>query len=138
MSFSISSDQITYNKLEIATELICRLYKQDLITDAYIVGSVIRGTAKETSDIDVYVINPKFKKHIISIGPEQKEESVKKLVDYLKTIGIEFKLLPKRDIEHWYQFYKGEHFHMMYSNEVGMITASEYMKITRTYCNGRI
>lgn len=134
----ISPDQIIYNKLEIAVELICRLYKQGLITDAYIVGSVVRGTAKETSDIDVYVINPDFKKQIISVGPEQKEESVKKLVDYLKTIGVEFKLLPKRDIEHWYQFYKGEPLHMMYSNEIGLITANEYMKITRSYCNGRI
>lgn len=138
MSFLISSDQIIYNKLNIAVELICRLYKQDLITGAYIVGSTAKGTAKETSDIDVYVINPDFKKQIISVGPEQKEESVKKLVDYLKTIGVEFKLLPKRDIEHWYQFYKGEAFHVMYSNEVGLITASEYMKITRNYCNGRI
>lgn len=134
----INSDRIIYNKLEIAVELICRLYKQDLITDAYIVGSVVRGTAKETSDIDIYVINPDFKKQIISVGPEQKEESVKKLVDYLKTIDVEFKLLPKRDIEHWYQFYKGEPLHMMYSNEIGLITANEYMKITRSYCNGRI
>jgi len=138
MSFLINSDQIIYNKLEIAVELICRLYKQDLITDAYIVGSVAIGTAKETSDIDIYLINPEFKKHIISVGPEQKEESVKKLVDYLKTIGAEFKLLPKRDIEHWYQFFKGEPFHMMYSNELGLIATGEYMKITRTYCNGRI
>lgn len=134
----INSDQIIYNKLEIAVELICRLYKQDLITDAYIVGSVVRGTAKETSDIDIYVINPEFKKHIISVDPEQKEESVKKLVDYLKTIGVEFKLLPKGDIEHWYQFYKGEPFHVMYSHEVGLIATGEYMKITRSYCNGRI
>ena len=37
----------TKNKLEIAQDLMKQLYKNNLITDAYIVGSVGRGVAKK-------------------------------------------------------------------------------------------
>ncbi len=40
-------DNIIQTKIEKSIELICQLYKDNLITDAYIIGSIVKGTAKK-------------------------------------------------------------------------------------------
>lgn len=47
-------EDIIKNKIEKAIDLICQLYKAEIITDAIIIGSVAKGTARKDSDIDIY------------------------------------------------------------------------------------
>ena len=134
-------NQIIYNKLEKTTELISLLYRQCLITDAYILGSVVRGTAKNKSDIDIFIINPKFEEANTQLFPDVEHFNIKKLVDYLKSINVKFEKLdvPTKDIFGLYfQIYKDEIFHIMYGNKFESIESDEYLKITRSYCNVNI
>ena len=43
-------EDIIRKKIENAIDLICQLYKHNIITDALITGSVARGTVKKESD----------------------------------------------------------------------------------------
>ena len=54
------NEHIIYDKLKIATDLICQLYNHNIITDALLFGSVAKGTATKESDIDIYLINSEF------------------------------------------------------------------------------
>ena len=132
--------QTLYNKLEITLELICLLYRQDLITDAYIVGSVARGVAKDESDIDIFLINPKFEETNTQLFPDVEHYNIKKLINYLKSTNVKFEKLyipTKGTFGSYFQIYKDETFHIMYSNKFGSIESNEYLKITRSYCNGK-
>ena len=139
-------DKIICNKLEKTTELISLLYRQDLITDAYILGSVARGTVKNKSDIDIFVINPEFEETNTQLFPNVEHFNIKKVVDYLKSINVKFEKLdvptkctPIKDTFGFYfQIYKDEIFHIMYGNQFGSIESNEYMKITRSYCNENV
>lgn len=134
-------NQKIYNKLEKTVELICLLYRQNLITDAYIVGSVARGTAKEKSDIDIFLINPGFEETNTQLFPDVEHYNIKKLVDYLKSINVKFEKLDiptKETFGFYFQIYKDEIFHIMYSDKFESIESDEYLKITRTYCNGNV
>ena len=118
-------DKITKEKIEKSIDLICPLYENNLITDAFIVGSVAKGTAKPESDIDIILVNPIM--HNASDLPplpiilpyiQSKEEEQLELLrlsisNTLKCIGVEFKEIGLKDIILWYQLYKGEIFHIM-------------------------
>lgn len=134
-------NQTIYNKLEKTTELISLLYRQCLITDAYIIGSVARGTANNKSDIDIFVINPEFEETNTQLFPDIEHFNIKKLVDYLKSINVKFEKLDNltKDIYGFYfQIYKGDTFHIMYSNKFESMKSNEYLKITRSYCNKNV
>ncbi len=138
----MNNDHIIYNKIAKALELICPLYKSNLITDAYIVGSIAKGTAREESDIDIYIINPDFKKqnkygYDIQLVPDIGENIyTNKIIYLLKTIGVEFKYLSiKHDIL-WLEIYKDEIFHFMYNYESEPIKSSgEYIQISKELCS---
>ena len=127
-------EDIIKHKIEITIDLICRLYREELITQAFIVGSVAKGTARKESDIDIYIINPLFQE-LVEVGPifewqsipppypGEMESNVEKLfalwranidlVHTLKDIGVEFKQIERKEEVFWYQLYRGELFHIM-------------------------
>jgi predicted nucleotidyltransferase len=109
-------DNMIHIKIEKSIELICQLYRDNLITDAYIIGSIAKGTARKESDIDILIINPKFEAGMEYMSPDEESENLKKVVDKLKSIDIQFKLIEKEKdfiYRFWYQLYKGELFHIM-------------------------
>ena len=89
-------DNIISTKIEKSVELICQLYKDNLITDAYIIGSTATWSAKKESDIDIVIINPKFEFNLEYLNPDEESENLKKIIDKLKNIGIQFKLVEKK------------------------------------------
>ena len=134
-------DKIICSKLKKTTEFISLLYRQDLITEAYIVGSVSRGVINDKSDIDIFLINPKFEETDTQLFPDVEHYNIKKLIDYLKSINVKFEKLdaPTKDTFGFYfQIYKDEIFHIMYSSKYESMESNEYLKITKTYCNGNI
>ena len=137
----IERDKIIYNKLERAVELISLLYRQDLITKAYIVGLVARGVAKDKSDIDIFLIDPRFEETNTQLLPDVEHYNIKKLIDYLKSINVKFEKLnipTKETFGFYFQIYKDEIFHIMYSDKFESIESNEYLKITKAYCNGNV
>lgn len=134
-------DKIICIKLEKTAELLSLLYRQDLITEAYIVGSVSRGIAEDKSDIDIFLINPKFEETNTQLFPDVAHSNIKKLIDYLKSINVKFEKLDiptKETFGFYFQIYKDEIFHIMYSNNHESMESNEYLKITKAYCNGNI
>ena len=139
----MDEDIIKY-KIEKAIDLICQLYKADIITGAIIIGSVAKGTARKESDIDIYIINPGFlnaadlppSRTILPYSPSEEEEKTELLrsqvVDILKNIGVEFKELRIKDIPLWYQLYGGELFHLMTRDRINPFM--EGIEITRDLC----
>lgn len=139
-------EDITKYKIERAIELICKLYNANIITDAIIIGSVAKGTARKESDIDIYIVNPDFinaadlppSRTILPYSPSEKEEKIELLrsqvVDILKNIGVEFKELYIKEFPLWYQLYKGELFHLMTRDRVNPFM--EGIEITRDICVG--
>lgn len=143
---------LIYNKILTSFELICPLFKQNLITKAFIVGSVAKGTAREDSDIDIYLINPLFEynevsKWDIQLSPEQWKNDIYtiRIVEHLKSLGVKFEKVyfeKKRTAfqEFWYQYYKNQYFHIMYDYESESITnitntKDEYIEITKDFCD---
>lgn len=138
-------DETIREKIEKSIELICSLYKNDLITDAYIVGSLIKGTARKESDIDIIIINPIL--HTAADMPpfpivlpytQSEEEKITEslrlnIASVLQNIGVEFKEISLKDIYLWYQLYRGELFHIMTqnTNKIG----APHIQITRNMCN---
>lgn len=109
-------DKITHNKIEKSLKIICPLYKENLITDAYIIGSVAKGTAREESDIDILIINPLFEAYLEELNPDGELENIKNVVDKLKDMGVQFKLVERRKdgaTKFWYEIYNDELFHIM-------------------------
>ncbi len=126
-------NKINQDKIILAIELVCPMLKEKLITEAFIVGSVAKGTAKPESDIDIYLINPLFESHNVHTLPDENYPNVKKFVDYLHKIGVKFKKsqLKGKAFVFYYQLYKGEQFHLMYDYESESIKkAGEYLEIT--------
>ena len=150
------NERIIYHKLEIATDLICQLYNQNIITDAIIFGSVAKGTATEESDIDIYLIHPEFQDednlHIDKILLESvlksqfySEEQRNTILEYwkptfdlikkLKDIGIEFKDISRKELGTFtYQLYKGELFHLLARNKINPFMVKDSIKIKRDQC----
>lgn len=138
-------EEIIRQKIEKSIELICSLYKKDLITNAYIVGSLVKGTAREESDIDIIIINPILLRAadmpplpiVLPYTQSEEEKIVEdlrlKIVGILQNIGVEFKEINLKDIILWYQLYKGEIFHIMTQNKYDI--DSPNIQITREICN---
>ncbi len=142
------TNKVTINKIVKSLELVCPIFKKNLITEAFIVGSAAKGNAREDSDIDIYLINLDFKKqkdtHNIQLVPEamlenENEENIytNKIVDCLMNLGVQFKYLETKYKDFvWYQFYKDEQFHFMYDYESESIKkVGEYIEITEELCN---
>lgn len=138
------ADEIVIIRIEKAIELICPLYKNNLITDAYIVGSLTKGTSRKESDIDILIINP-ILLSAADIPPtptvlpytQSEEEKIMELLQLsitgtLQDIGVEFKEICLKDIKLWYQFYKGEIFHIMTGKYFKGLTP--HIQITRDMC----
>jgi predicted nucleotidyltransferase len=109
-------DKIIQDKIERSLEIICPLYRENLITDAYIIGSVAKGTTKKESDIDILIINPSFEASLEQLDPDEELENIKKVVDKLKDMDVQFKIIEKEKeviFKFWCQLYKGELFHIM-------------------------
>lgn len=133
-----------YGKIEKTLELICPLYRHNLITDAYIVGSVAKGTFTKESDIDILIINPILHNaadlppnHIILPYTQSEEERIVEslrldITNILKNIGVEFKEIYLKDIDLWYQFYKGEIFHIMTRKRFENF--DQHIQITKDMC----
>ena len=134
----MSESYINQIKIEKALELVCPLFKDGLITDAYLVGSIAEGKATNFSDIDINLINPLFEINpsfpVFDLMPEEKySPNIKKIVDYLKQFGIEFKMIKRKNIDFWYQFYKGELFHIMLTKDE-KDTLMPRFQITKELC----
>ncbi len=110
------TDDIVRRKIENAIDLVCPLYVNNLITDAYIIGSVARCEARKDSDIDIIIINPIFEFYMDDLGPDEDSENLKKVVDKLKDIGAQF-IQVKKEREFifnlWHQLYNEELFHII-------------------------
>src|SRR3972149_684878 len=98
-------------KIESAIDLICQLYGYNIVTNAYIFGSVSKGTATKESDIDIYLVNPSFHNiDDIFRSPLSNFE----LIIILENIGVEFIEMSRKDSKPTtYQLYKGELFHLV-------------------------
>ena len=128
-------DKIIQDKIERSLEIICPLYRENLITDAYIIGSVAKGTAKRESDIDILIINPLFEAYLEELSPDEELENIKKVVDKLKDMGVQFKLIAKEKeviFNFWYQLYKDELFHIMPQRY--FIDSLSYIRIVEDLC----
>lgn len=142
-------EKLTKGKIEKSLEIICPLYRENLITEAYIVGSVATGNAREESDIDIIIINPDFiwghayisplpiEESIISLLSEKekrRESLTLKIIKKLNDIGVEFKAISRKGDLFWYQLYKGELFHMIPFNEAFHIINLPHIKIFKEVC----
>lgn len=139
------SDEITIIRIEKAIELICSLYGKDLITDAYIVGSLAKGTSRKESDIDILIVNPILLSAadisptptVLPYSQSEEEKIVESLqldiTSTLQDIGVEFKEMYLKDIILWYQLYKGDIFHIMTRKHFEGLTP--HIQITRDMCN---
>jgi predicted nucleotidyltransferase len=139
------SDEIIVLRIEKAIEIICPLYRKGLITDAYIVGSLAKGTSRKESDIDILIVNPILLSAadippiptILPYSQSEEEKIVESLqldiTSTLQSIGVEFKEMYIKDIMLWYQLYKGEIFHIMTRKYYAGLTP--HIQITRDMCN---
>ena len=134
---------ITINKIIKTFEFVCPLFKEELINEAYIVGSVAIGTAKKESDIDIVLYNPHFEQEMecLNTNDEHTDKYLIKLINKLneyidKTVHkVEYKLSFSNDF--YYQLYKDELFHLMITNEKEYIIkkCGEYIEITKELCD---
>ena len=134
MDDNIIQDKTIQDKIERSLEIICPLYRENLITDAYIIGSVAKGTVKKESDIDILIVNPLFEAYLEELSPDEELENIKKVVDKLKDMGIQFKFLEKEKVifKFWYQLYKDELFHIM--PQKYFFDSLPHIQITKDLC----
>ncbi len=140
----------TITKITKAFELICPMFKENLIEQAFIVGSVAKGTAKKESDIDIYLINSKFKEQKythdiqlisnideIDINKDVDENiHITKILDALRNLSVEFKYLSSKHDMLWFGIYKNEIFHFMYDYESeSIMKGGDYIEITNELCD---
>lgn len=124
---------IIKNKIKKANQLAQQLYRHDIITNAYIVGSTVKGTARENSDIDIYLIHPSFQK-TIDLNPYIAKElsAYMNLYNILKDMGVEFRKISLKEITFWYQLYMGEIFHLMTdTNKENIINREHFLEIKK-------
>ena len=119
------------NKMEKTLEIVCTLYKNDLITEAYIVGSFAKSIIenipfKEESDIDILILNPFFETPSCELVEEDIDRPVQgKVIKALREIGASFKNItlqtskqmkdiPPEDYLYFsFVIYKDDIFHIM-------------------------
>jgi len=144
---NMNEDIIRY-KIQKVVDFICPLYREDLISGAFIVGSVAKGTARKESDIDIIIVNPILHNAadlppiptVLPYTPSEEEDMTEllrsQIVDVLKSFGVEFKEIYKKDMSLWHQFYNGEIFHVMTRKDIKylMHDFKEYIEITMDLC----
>lgn len=134
-------NKINQDKILKAIELVCPMLKENLIEEAYIVGSVAKGTARIDSDIDLILYNSNFKGSMISFDVDFDDEYILNVVEYLnnKTENMIRKKETKYGIIHDfnYQLFKNELFHIMttYEKEYIVKREGEYIEIDEELCN---
>ncbi len=129
------NEEVIQDKIERSLWIICPLYRENLITDAYLIGSVANGTARKESDIDILIINPSFEAYLEDLSPDEGLENIKKVVDKLKDMGVQFKIIEKEKgvvFKLWHQLYNGELFHVMPQRY--FIDSLPNIKITKDLC----
>jgi predicted nucleotidyltransferase len=129
-------DKIIQDKIERSLEIICPLYRSNLITDAYIIGSVAKGTAKKESDIDILIINPLFEAYLEQLDPDEELENIKKVADKLKGMDVQFKIIEKEKefiFRFLFQLYRGELFHIM--PQKYFFDSLPHIRITEDLCH---
>ncbi len=107
-------------KIEKSFEIINILYKNNLITDAYILGSVAKGTADQYSYIEINIINPLFEiQNLSDLRPiiDTESPNIESVINQLKEIGIKFKIIKIKDLEFWYQIHRNELFHIVLTKD---------------------
>lgn len=132
------------NIFEKSLEIICPLYKADLIVEAYIIGSSVEGKATDESDIDVMLINPEFNSKDMFLCDkcfknEKTEKLLRPIVEILKSKNVKW-TEKKREGDGFripYQVYKGKMFHIMYDTNLNSVkgTGKPYIEISRDICN---
>ena len=130
-----TDDDIIKRKIENTIDILCPLYKNNLITDAYIIGSVAQGNARKESDIDIVIVNPEFQFYADDLGPDEEGKNLKEVVDKLKDIGVEFKFIEREKYykhKFWYQLYKNEIFHII--PQKFFINHLPHIQITEDLC----
>ena len=127
---STDNSAVLKEKIESAVDLICQLYGYNIITDAYVFGSVSKGTVTKESDIDIYLINPSFH----SIDDIFKSPlSNFDLIIILENIGIEFIETSRKGLKPTtYSSYKGELFHLVTRDRINPFM--EGIEIKRDMC----
>ena len=132
------NDNDIKNKIEKSIEIICTLYKNQLITDGYIIGSVAKETTKKESENDLVLVNPRFEFLTLSLSPHYDTGEVGKVVNLLKNMGVEFKLVEREKKEYkgkeWYQIYQDELFHISIVLMSLDIKKEESLRITKDLC----
>ena len=115
-----SNNKMTKGKIEKSFEIINILYKNNLITDAYILGPVAKGTADQYSYIEINIVNPLFEiQNLSDLRPiiDTESPNIKSVIDQLKEIGIKFKIIKIKDLEFWYQIHRNELFHIVLTKD---------------------
>ena len=131
-------DNIIRTKIEKSVELICQLYGDNLITDAYIIGSTAKWSAKKESDIDIVIINPKFEFNLEYLDPYEESENIRNVANKLKNMDVQFKIIEKDRYfisKFWCQLYNGEIFHIM--PQKYFTNSLPYIRIMRDICKNQ-
>jgi len=113
-------NKIIKGKIEKSFEIVNILYRNNLITDAYILGSVAKGTADQYSYIEINIINPLFETQNLSdLRPiiDTESPNIESVINQLKEIGIKFKIIKIKDLELWYQIHRNELFHIVLTKD---------------------
>lgn len=149
-------EEILENKMQKTLEIICALYKNDSIIDAYITGSFAKSLAedipfKESSDIDILILNPLFENPSCELIAEDIDLPVQgKAIEALQEIGATFKNItlpqskqlptvsPEDYIYFSYVIYKRDIFHMMpfwtIEEIMQMKMDAIYIQINKNHC----
>lgn len=113
-------NKIIKGKIEKSFEIINILYKNNLITYAYILGSVAKGTANQYSYIEINIVNPLFEiQNLSDLRPiiDTESPNIESVINQLKEIGIKFKIIKIKDLEFWYQIHRNELFHIVLTKD---------------------
>ncbi len=145
------NENIIKEKIEKALDIICPLYNANLIIQAFIVGSVAKGTARKDSDIDIIIVNPMLHNAAdlpptitLPYSPSKEEEMIEllrsQIVDILISIGVEFREIYRKESQLWHQFYNGEIFHIMTRKDIKYLINDfkDYIEITRDLCPNQL
>ncbi len=124
-------EEIVQDKLQSGIELICQLYKGGFIDDAFIVGSVAKGTAYASSDVDILILNPLFPS-LSELYQDHQNQKVKDVVRFLEDIGTKF--VSPRDI--LFQIYHDEVFQIHTIKTIDEVynTLGPNIRISKDYC----
>lgn len=125
----MDKDQVNQEKVKKALEIICKLYENNYIHNAFIVGSVAEGTASESSDVDIVILNPLFKSTDDRIYPEHPDPIIRDIANFLKNSRITFRFIKLPQYEEIYieELIEG-YWYQLYKNEIFQITTIESLK----------